>query len=350
MKRLCFFDLSNDGHHWKYNINVIKSKISHDVECIYYTSNLDLDKKIELNKLNVKIELVKYKKNINQVIDNFIIMFELLLYCKKNKIDEQYILYLDPFVVQVGILNILYKKKIVGTLHWYSNRKLKEFILHKLKNRITIVVHTKGILNKLNNRAKLIYYPNFDQKLIEYRPQNKTRVPTILYFGALRLDKGIDILLDALNYTKENFNIIIAGKECDFTKEFIMNSIQKFDLSRFTIDINYISEEKMEQYYNISDIVILPYRKHFMGESGILVDSLTKGKVIISTPISSAYEIINEYRNGELFEFENIKMLSSKIDKVINNLEMYSINAKNARDRFNKIYSLDNFIKEYKNI
>lgn len=352
MNKICFFDLKNNGHHWNYNLNVIKSKVTNNI-CIYYTANLSNEQSEILSNLGVKIKNINYKEYSSKIsiLINYIILFKILMFCKKNKVNEFYILYLDNFIIQMNSLKFLFKRKIVGTLHWYPNNKVKEKYLQTLKNKIKIIVHTEEILEKLDNEAKLIYYPNFNEKTKNiFKIHKNNNLLTILYFGALRLDKGVDILLESLKYTKTNYNLIIAGKESSFTKEFIMEKIKDYNKKRFIIDINYISDEKMEEYYNIADIVVLPYRKHFSGESGILIESITKGKVIISTSISNANKIINKYNNGEIFEFEDEKMLASKIDSIIYGFEKYSQKAKWAQEKFQKKHNLNNFIKEYKNI
>lgn len=351
MKKKVFFDLKNDGHHWKYNINVIKSKISNDTKCIYYTSSIDSQQKEILKNLNVEIKEFEYKSNNKfNIIFNFIILLKVILFCKKNKVDELYILYLDPFIIQINILRSLFKKKVVGTLHWYPDKKIKIKILHKLKKKIIIVVHTEEILKKMKKDAILIYYPKFENEEIKNMERKDKKNITILYFGALRLDKGVDILLESFKYTNSNFNFIIAGKESTFSKKFVEEKIKDINPERYIIDIDYISEEKMKEYYDMSDVVVLAYRKHFLGESGILIDSISKGKVIISTPISNAKEIINKYNNGELINFDDYKMLAEKIDKIVNNFDFYSKNVIEPQKYYLQLHSLERFINEYKKI
>lgn len=348
MEKICFFDLKNDGHHWNYNINVIKSKLNSNKKCIYYTSNIDEEKQKILNDLDV--ELVLYKeRNTILLLDNFISLLKLITFCKKNNIDELYILHLDPFVIQLSLLKKLLKNKIVTTLHWYPNKKIKEKFLQNLKDKVLIVVHTEEIKNKLQGKCILINYPNFEEEDVIYK-KNDNKELTFLYFGALRLDKGVDILLESIKYVKNDFKLIIAGKESAFSKKFVEDKVKHFNNNNLILDINYISDKKMKEYYNLCDVVVLPYREHFLGESGVLIDAITKGKVIISTPISNAKEIVNKYNNGEIFNFEDYKMLSKKIDEVIDKFDFYNKNSVKACRIFNKIHSLEKFIESYKNI
>lgn len=349
MKNICFFDLKNDGHHWNYNLNVIKSKISEDNQCIYYTSNINNEKLDVLKKLNVKVKVVNDIGFGPNILSNFISLFKLLLFCRFNKVNELYIIYLDPFIIQLYLLKYIFKNKIVGTLHWYPNKLIKVRVLHRLKKYIKIIVHTEKILENLDKQANLIHYPIFHQISEDY-VKSKNKNITLLYFGALRYDKGIDILLESLNYTSESFNLIICGKESTFSETFVKTKISHFNQDRFILDINYVSDEKMNMYYDVADVVVLPYREHFLGESGILIDSITKGKVIISTPISNSLEITSKFNNGEIFPYEDFILLAENIDKVVKNIDFYRQNALSAKKYYFEKHSLNKFIEKYSKV
>ncbi|UZJ79344.1 glycosyltransferase [Fictibacillus sp. KU28468] len=369
VQNILFFDTSNQGHHFLYNKAVIKGLgKSGDINPFYYCPLQNVEQKaFHLNKTAIPKRIFKENSNL----DRLFLLFSSLTWAKKNKISHIHLLYLDSlflcFMILLPLLMIL-NIKITATLHWLPQRKSKQFILKsivRLGLLKKIIVHgnyTKDRVIELigyknGNKVISIIYPNLhpekrlDMILLEKfnRRLEGIKKPILLSFGGLRHDKGIDILLKSLSLVKGNFTLIVAGKEDYFSKEDIKNMINKYKLSdKVFTNIKFIPDEELPLYFNFTDIVVLPYRKYFSGQSGPLTEGVTRFKPIIGPNNGEIGYTIKNYKLGTTFEAENVIDLSYCITDTIRNLEVLKKEIKINQYNYQSFLTVESFVKSYK--
>lgn len=167
MKNICVFDMSNDGHHWFYNYNLMKGLNMYDIN--YLTANLDLIQKGELFVENIRFKEIpekKVKRKIRQQINYFFELLICLFYCKKHNVNTLMLIYFDKYLIYFIFLQwlfILFRIDIVATLHWYPNNKIKSKFLKFLNKKVKIVVHTDNVKKQLDqlkvSNVEVINYP-----------------------------------------------------------------------------------------------------------------------------------------------------------------------------------------------
>lgn len=363
MEKVCLFDINNTGHHWIYN-NLLMNGINEEYDILYFTSNLKENEKLQLEKNNINYKEIIKDRNNNKIIKNieyFILMIKMLFIMKKEKSNKLVVLYLDDFIYQVALLQYIFSAvniDLILTLHWYRDENKKELFLKKiLKNkRNKVIVHTNYNRKKLQNiynegLVEVIKYPmdNIAETLDEgIKKNNRDNLMKVLYYGATRFDKGVDILLESLQYCKTPIELTIAGGIGQVSEEFIKEKANKFKQHKFILNLKYISDEETDLYFKSTDVVVLPYRKHFNGESGVFIQALTYGVPVIIPDIIHFPDEINKYKNGVVFKCEDREDLARKIEFVNSNLEYYKENAMKNRNYFRKIYSSEVFIESYK--
>lgn len=143
-----------------------------------------------------------------------------------------------------------------------------------------------------------------------------TCIPVLLALGATRDDKGLDILLDALNFVNHDFQLLIAGKEESFSEEFIDEHTKKYS-TKVTKLLKFLDDYKFAECLSAADFVVLPYRKCFDGASGPLGEGVVLGKTIIGPNHGSLGDIIEKNHLGYIFEAENINSLAKVLDKAL---------------------------------
>ena len=188
------------------------------------------------------------------------------------------------------------------------------------KNKVMIIPHGVEIDNsKISAEDSKSYLNTKDDK--KY----------VLFFGAIRESKGLDILIQAMQGL-ENVGLIIAGNTMqgenfkEYEKMIAANNIDAI------CHIRYIEEEEIPLFFKASDLLVLPY-KEFYSQSGVLMQAITYKLPVLATTEGGMSEIIDCYGVGEVCDSNNIQALKQSIVKVINNadkLDKYKQNMKRA--------------------
>jgi len=138
----------------------------------------------------------------------------------------------------------------------------------------------------------------------------------LLFFGYVRKYKGLDILLESLSLVNQqigNFKLLIAGEFYD-DKNFYVELIKKFDLNdKIIIRDEYIPNEKVKDYFLVSDVVILPYRS--ATQSGILNLAYGFRKPVIVTKVGGLSEFVLNEKTGLVVEEPEAKVIAEAIEK-----------------------------------
>ncbi len=247
---------------------------------------------------------------------------------KQEKPDLVHIQCGDNFYRFFGAgLNSLACKRVVMTFHHMRRGKLRDISFKKIFGNISAgVVHTesqKKMLESMGIKNVVhIEYPQFNKvsavasdKAKEFFGLKKNRI-CLAAIGSTRDDKGVDILLCALQKVKTPFQLLIAGAEGSINKEKIVELISTY--KECTIPyIKYLSEEELVMALNAADIITLPYRKCFDGASGPLVEGVALGKMIIGPNHGSLGNIIEGNHLGYVFESENVTDLTKTIENAL---------------------------------
>ena len=99
--------------------------------------------------------------------------------------------------------------------------------------------------------------------------------------------------------------------------------------------IGWVQDADKDQYFNLSDYFILPTYHEAMPMT--ILEALSYGKPVISTPVGGIPDVIEHNRNGYLFPAGDKAKLKQIIFDVINDRSKYdcmSTQAMNAAKRF----------------
>lgn len=371
MEKIIFFDTSNNGHHYLYNKAVMQGEMeySNKLKIYYIAPDIKNNQKDELESIGISVVDLDNKSKFSK-IQNFLYFFSMINFARKNQIKNIHLLYLDSLFLVLGFCPFLFKFNITSTLHWFPNRTVKLKILRTLMNMEIIkkiVVHgkyTKEKILKLFNDQSIekkihtIIYPNLHNSNLDKIVFNSISNdllnysrPFLLAFGGLRYDKGIDILLKSLSLVREEFTLIIAGKEDYFTKEDLLKLIEEYGLEeKVFLDIKFISDQELAVYFELTDIIVLPYRKYFSGQSGPLTEGVTRSKLIIGPENGEVGFTISSYNLGSTFEVENPDDLAKKISRILTDLDTLKNNYLPYLDSYKNLLTLESFNKSYNEV
>lgn len=145
----------------------------------------------------------------------------------------------------------------------------------------------------------------------------------LLFFGSIRPNKGLDILLEALNNIRlkdPEVLLIVAGavpRGMSFQK--YSDIIEKLDLSEnVRTVINFIPDEDVDSFMAAADLVVLPYVK-FEAQSGVLLRAYAHKKPVVVSDVGAMGELVSSDKVGLVVEPGAPKVLAEAIINVLDN-------------------------------
>lgn len=331
--KILYYDNFLSGHHKDYLQALLRPN-----------SNVMLPLNNELNNY-IKITKKKYYHQINEISS----------IAKVHNIQILHFLSADVFLKYFGFkLEKLKNIKIIMTFHHIRITFLRKNAYRKIAKKIDyIIVHTKYCKKQLNqigiNNVIYIAYPKFNvlsenKDAKQYLGIVKDK-PVIACIGGTREDKGLDILLEALQVVEQPFHLLIAGKEEDFSNRFIKAKISDYK-EKATCILKFLSDEEFNICVNAADIICLPYKKTFNGASGPLTEGVWFRKTIIGPNHGSLGEIIKENELGYTFESENVRDLTRVINIALTREYKWSEKA----ERYRETLKTERFVEAYNNL
>ena len=157
----------------------------------------------------------------------------------------------------------------------------------------------------------------------------------ILFFGLVRKYKGLEVLIEANKYLTDkltDYQILICGESYSNIK-FYNQIIEKNSIGNEIKWVNkFIPDDEVSTYFSASDLVVLPYLS--ASQSGIIPLAYSYQKPVVASDIKGIKEMILEGKTGYLFEKNNAKILSEKIENFFKNEKDHSTEIEKFRERF----------------
>jgi len=314
-------------------------------------------KKLYINKKHIKSDFNQKDCNV-KILETKILFNNLrLLYFKnisqiiKKFKPSEVIIHNDPISLQVIILAILSfinnysiycmsnENKIISYTKKLYIQKIPRIILllilnffvkYKIKNIFCISKQIKKNYDFLGYKKKTILMPlGYDKKIFK-RKNNKNKIFTISYFGRISPEKGIHILIKALEKVEFKFNFFLDTghiEDKNYFKE-ILKKLKKILPSSYISLIN-CNHFEIANFMSKSDLVVLPsiYEEQY---GRVIQESVACGSLVIGSRVGAIPEIIKD--NDLLFEKNNYRQLATKIN-LLKNRNFY-------KNKINKIYKI----------
>ena len=358
--------------------NIKNENIQHYVASLMKSkSEYLLEDLIGSNAVLVKFEFHNRIKNIKSILINIKGSFQLAYFLRKNEIDIVHSHDFFPaFIARVSSLLaqifMFYKiKKIFITLHnsfFWLNRF--HHSINKLLSYYTtlIICVSNSVMNYSieHDRIKKCKY-----KIIlngvntgQYSPKNEFNVQYRREFkfgekdivlgnvGVLSVRKGQKYLIEAFNRLlkkRKNLKLLIFGSEREHEIDIAKNiyaMINKYNLNE---KVRIIQPRKdLNLIYNIFDVYVMPSITEGLSLSAM--EAMLMERVCLFSDIPPFKEMVEDKKNGFLFESENIDDLYSKLDYILSDLESIKSVGKKAREIAVEKYDVRKMCSEYEKL
>jgi len=166
-------------------------------------------------------------------------------------------------------------------------------------------------------KEKILYIPNGISEEFFKQKKFKEDKNKVLFLGRISPIKNLEVLIKAMNSVKNKKILleIVGPSEKNYLIK-LKNLIKKLGLSsriKFSPPI-YNSKEKIAKI-DSCQIFILPSKSEGMPQS--LIEAMAREKIVIGSNSLAIRDIIQDKKNGFLFEFDNSKDLAKKINEVL---------------------------------
>jgi glycosyltransferase involved in cell wall biosynthesis len=109
-----------------------------------------------------------------------------------------------------------------------------------------------------------------------------------------------------------------------------------------------LKDIKLRKIYNNSDIILLPSLSE--GISNTAIESMSMGKILISSNSGGMPELIKDGVNGFIFKKYDIFDFVNKVDYIISNVDNFQSLRQNARAHVQQNYRIEAQIEKFEEV
>lgn len=254
-----------------------------------------------------------------------------------------------------------FNKKVILHVHgsrfkdFYNESANKKVIISNLLKADKLVVLSQSwkewfFAIGINSENIIVLNNIVDYPIIkEVNRENKVK---ILFLGEVGERKGVFDIIETIAKNRESFKdeIILkigGNKETDR----LLQKIDEYDLSDFVKFEGWVSGKKKINLLNWADIFILPSFNE--GLPIAILEAMSYGKAIISSPVGGIAEIVQSGINGILIEPGNQKEIFEAINFFIynkNKIETFGNQSKKIVEPFYPKSVLNSLLSIYNNL
>lgn len=307
------------------------------------------------------MDYLKFNKKAFFLLPLFFLtgIIENLKISQTKKIDFIFVHWPFPLFFISYPTKLLFKKKIVSVFYGAELKLFKKSFLGKkfllnliLKNSYKIVAissYTKKQLEEIIGHEKykievIPYGVKIDEKVNFCEKEN-----IVLFVGRLVERKGVDYLIKAMKFVKNDYKLYIIGD--GYKKSELEDLVRKEKLFERVNFFGFVADKELIEYYKKSKIFVLPAIHDKNGDTEglgmVLVEAIINGTVSIGTNVGGIVDIIEDGVTGLLVKEKDEKELSEKINYLLKNEKFYKELQENGFKIIREKFSIDKVNKKY---
>ena len=337
----------------------------------------EYDDEVEVLACNHKVYSKKIEKIINKVKVTYLPTFSFALslpispsYPRELLKTYGDILHIhEPFPLADLTLEILPKlrknfSKIVTSWHCDITRQkwalpLYGKYIHKFLNVVDKIIvsnppliENSEFLRHYKSKCEVIpigIHLDWTKTKLESEVQDKIRRKSddnfmILFVGRLVIYKGIEYLIEAMQFV-ENATLVIIGSGS--LEKSLKKLIVELNLESKIKMIPEVDEKTLQDYYKACDIFVLPSINETEAYGIVQIEAMACGKPLICTELGTGTSYINKHNlTGLVVPPKDSKVLAQTINETIKNVELRSKWGSNGRTRAFELFTSDKMVKQ----
>jgi glycosyltransferase involved in cell wall biosynthesis len=162
----------------------------------------------------------------------------------------------------------------------------------------------------------------------------------LLFFGSIRRNKGLDLLLRAAESLPSEYAITVAGEPMDaaYFRDEVVPLIERLRATGRKVELidRFLPDDQVEPLMALHSAVILPYTKGFVAQSGVVFLALAHGLPVVASSVGGLRDLFAECPVGTIFEDETPAALALAIQELFDRRDPRDVTAamRDARQRF----------------
>lgn len=327
-------------HKFDNKVTIYNLKLSDNLSTVYKTY------KFVVFQLFSAFNLIKMRKDIDITV--FHIGTNLVLPMIISKVIGK-----KSILIFTGSSSKSIKKNyqnVTGTVLYYLINIMEHFNLY-LANRI--VTYSDNIISDLNLDKKKVSSKGatyVDDNIFHcYIPLDK-RETVIGYIGRFSNEKGVLNFVDAISNVMININLFYMIGNGGLSN-IITTKLNQSKLSRKVKIIKWVPKEEVPKYLNIIKLLVIP--SYTEAGPRILLEAMSCGTIVLSTPVGIVPDVIKDGENGFIMQNNSPKTIANNIERVLNNKNLIDVSSnaiKTVKEKFTFNKAIENYNEIIKNI
>jgi len=164
---------------------------------------------------------------------------------------------------------------------------------------------------------------------------------TILFFGSMRYNKGVDRLADIAREVRKSVpdaKFLVVGSPVrqtfwsDRTKtQVVLKAIRRLKCLQgegFEVHDRFVPDTQVEYYFRRASVVILPY--YDAAQSGVAALALSFGKPVVATRVGDLPDLVYDGTTGLLADPQSVSDIADKVIRLLTDDDLRHQMASNA--------------------
>jgi len=188
-----------------------------------------------------------------------------------------------------------------------------------------LFVHTDALAAELSRFLGASHPPIYVVPHGVWTVHDPTGIPTLserlswrklLFFGAQRRNKGLDLLLKASEYLPK-FSITIAGEplERDYFETEIVPEVRRLIDKGRNIDLRpyYVADDAVAPLLASHSAMVLPYTREFVAQSGVVFTALAGNLPVVASEAGGLRDLFEKFQIGVMFRDQTPEALAAAV-------------------------------------
>ena len=249
------------------------------------------------------------------------------------------------------LYKVLFRRKLIFDvldrygMTYVPNKKNSFFrVLHSLINNVEefyanksdtlITVSDKIFLTFRKKPKNCVTIMNCPEDSLPDRPRSEISGYRLLYTGAIRQGRGLEILCDLLVDLKDT-ELVVTGKIKDLKLKNKIDRITNIKYQGF-LDRNELLELETNCHVMVALYDLKLQSQYEYGVANKVLEAMMCGVAVIT---NISYDLVNETKCGIVVDYENILDIKLAIIKLRDNPELRKLYATNGRQAFLEKYN-----------